>query len=134
MSTNLTRGAYIVPTRTSNQSVKITKLKVDHFNCPPSGQRFLRDNELKGFALRATAGGAKTFIVEKRIEGKNRRITCLGIMARYGGVRRALDRAKTTGARLGRNVGVFRSEASLARSPVNNGTRRLAVGSEPRCP
>lgn len=60
--------------------------------------------------------------------------TCLGIMARYGGVRRALARAKTTGARLGRNVGVFRSEASLARSPVNNGTRRHAVGSAPRCP
>ncbi len=76
----MTRSAYIVPTHTSNQSAKITKLRVDRFDCPPSGQRFLRDAELKGFALRATAGGAKTFIIEKRIEGKNRRIT----LGRYG--------------------------------------------------
>ena len=80
MGTHLTPGAYTVPTQTPNQQVKITKLKVDHFVCPASGQRFLRDTALKGFALRATGGGAKTFIVEKRIAGKNRRMT----LGRYG--------------------------------------------------
>lgn len=38
-------------------------------------QDFHRDDLLKGFALRVTSGGAKSFIVEKRIKGKVRRQT-----------------------------------------------------------
>jgi integrase len=56
-------------------SAKITKSLVDKFESPASGQTFIRDVELKGFAVRITTGGAKSFIVEKRIEGQVKRIT-----------------------------------------------------------
>jgi hypothetical protein len=41
---------------------KITKLFVDKLALPESGQVFYRDNILKGFAVRVTAGGSKAFI------------------------------------------------------------------------
>src|SRR3569832_1569417 len=58
---------------------KLTKRHVDSLPAPASGQVFIRDSELKGFALRITSNGVKSFIVEKRINGKVRRIT----LARY---------------------------------------------------
>jgi integrase len=57
------------------QNLKITKTVVDRLASPDAGQTFLRDSELKGFAVRVTAGGAKSFIVEKRIEGQVKRLT-----------------------------------------------------------
>jgi hypothetical protein len=41
---------------------------------PLAGQRFYRDDNLSGFAVRVTAQ-SKSFILEKRIGGINRRIT-----------------------------------------------------------
>lgn len=58
-----------------NQSVKLTKLAVAQALPPGSGQRFLRDALLKGFALRITANGVRAFVVEKRIEGRIKRLT-----------------------------------------------------------
>lgn len=43
-------------------------------------QKMYRDSALPGFALRVSGGGAKSFIVEKRINGKLKRIT----LGRYG--------------------------------------------------
>ncbi|MHB8623494.1 MAG: integrase arm-type DNA-binding domain-containing protein [Sulfuricaulis sp.] len=65
-----------------NQSVKLTKLVVDKTPLPSTGQIILRDTELKGFGLRVTAGGAKSFILEKRIKGRVRRLT----LGRYPGI------------------------------------------------
>lgn len=62
-------------TQTPNQLVKLTKSVVDRTTPPASGQRFIRDREIKGFALRITASGVRSFIVEKRIEGRVRRLT-----------------------------------------------------------
>ncbi|GMQ76556.1 MAG: hypothetical protein BMS9Abin01_1836 [Gammaproteobacteria bacterium] len=67
-------------TRTHNQVVKLTKTVVDRLSPPASGQAFLRDIELKGFGVRITAGGVKSFIVEKRIDGRVRRQT----LGRFG--------------------------------------------------
>ncbi len=67
-------------TRTHNQSVNITKTTVDKTPLPESGQVFLRDAKLKGFGLRIMASGARAFIVEKRVDGKVRRMT----IGRYG--------------------------------------------------
>jgi integrase len=64
----------------ANQSVKLTKRVVDAAPAPAAGQTFLRDAELKGFALRVTAAGVRTFIFEKRIDGRVRRVT----LGRYG--------------------------------------------------
>jgi integrase len=41
---------------------------------PTSGQRFYRDDGLAGFAVRATPK-TKSYVVEKRVDGSNRRIT-----------------------------------------------------------
>ncbi|WP_133468974.1 tyrosine-type recombinase/integrase [Paraglaciecola marina] len=54
---------------------KINKSFVDKITLPETGQAIYRDNELKGFGLRVTAGGAKAFILEKRINRKVKRIT-----------------------------------------------------------
>ena len=54
---------------------KITKSYVDKLSVPETGQAFIRDTELKGFAVRITSSGAKSFILEKRIDGKVKRLT-----------------------------------------------------------
>ena len=54
---------------------KITKSYVDRMSTPETGQAFIRDTELKGFAVRVTSSGAKSFILEKRIDGKVKRLT-----------------------------------------------------------
>lgn len=60
--------------------MRLTKTCVDKAETPSSGQSFYRDDQLKGFALRVTSTGAKSFIVETRINGKVRRKT----LGRYG--------------------------------------------------
>lgn len=42
---------------------------------PGKDQVFYRDKALKGFALRVTANGSKSFVVEKVINNKVKRIT-----------------------------------------------------------
>lgn len=59
---------------TKNIKIKLTKRKIDVIDQPGEGQVFLRDLELPGFGLRLTQG-SKTFILEKRIQGRPRRIT-----------------------------------------------------------
>jgi len=54
--------------------MKLTKSALDHLELPAKGQLFYRDDVLKGFAVSITAGGAKCFVVEKRINGKSKRI------------------------------------------------------------
>jgi len=61
--------------------MKLTKTVVDRCAIPSPTppatkcQVFLRDDAMRGFALRVTSGGVKTFILEKRIKGKVKRIT-----------------------------------------------------------
>lgn len=56
--------------------VKITKLFADKaLPHPDKDQTFYRDELLKGFALRITSNGVKSFVVEKIIGNKVRRIT-----------------------------------------------------------
>ncbi|MGD9841747.1 MAG: tyrosine-type recombinase/integrase [Steroidobacteraceae bacterium] len=54
--------------------LKLTKSVVDALPSPVKGQAIYRDSDLTGLALRITSGGAKTFVVEKRINGHTRRI------------------------------------------------------------
>lgn len=62
-------------------TVKINKTFVDKAEVPMGkDQVFYRDSELKGFALRVTAAGTKSFVVEKNIGNKVRRIT----LGKYG--------------------------------------------------
>lgn len=60
--------------------MKITKGVVDRLPAPRTGQVFYRDDLIKGFAVRVTSAGVKSFIIEKRINRRVRRIT----LGRYG--------------------------------------------------
>jgi len=55
--------------------VKITKLGVDRLPSPAAGYAIHWDNALKGFGVRVTANGIKTFVLQRRVSGKERRIT-----------------------------------------------------------
>ncbi|MGQ3888241.1 tyrosine-type recombinase/integrase [Legionella sp. CNM-1927-20] len=60
----------------NNKAIKLTKSVIDKIK-PSEGkeQVFYRDEQLKGFALRVTGSGVKSFIVETRIANKVKRIT-----------------------------------------------------------
>jgi hypothetical protein len=61
--------------------MRLTKITVDALQAPADrDQVFHRDGQLKGFAVRVTASGVKSFIVEKLVNGKVRRMT----IGRYG--------------------------------------------------
>lgn len=61
--------------KAAKRPVKLTKTVVEKLPVPATGQEIYRDSELKGFGVRITSGGAKTYIVEKRIGGKVKRVT-----------------------------------------------------------
>ncbi len=77
----MTPKVYAVSTLPHNQPVAITKRVVD-LATPVEGKRqaFIRDARLPGFGLRITDSGTKSFIVEKRVNGRVRRVT----LGRYG--------------------------------------------------
>ena len=56
-------------------SHKITKPFVDGLDAPSIGQSFVRGIELKEFVVRITVFGAKSFFLEKIIDGKVNRLT-----------------------------------------------------------
>ena len=55
--------------------MKLTKASVKNLEPPLTGQKFYRDSELRGFALRVTQAGSKSYVIEKLIGKKVRRIT-----------------------------------------------------------
>lgn len=55
-------------------AIKLTKRTLDATPCPIVGQVFLRDADIPGFGVRLTKSG-KVFILEKRIQGRMRRVT-----------------------------------------------------------
>jgi integrase len=67
---------------------KLNKSFVDRLSPPPlkpdgsSNQVFYRDSSLLGFGMRVGSGGTKTFFVEKRVNGRNKRVT----IGKYGQV------------------------------------------------
>lgn len=75
--------------------MRITKSFVDKVEIPrpkpdqTSTQDFYRDEAIPGFGLRVTSGGAKSFIVEKRVNGRVKRIT----LGRYGNL--TVEQART---------------------------------------
>ena len=61
--------------------MRITKNLIDKIKPPTEkSQMFYRDDQLKGFAARITKNGIISFVIEKSINGKVRRIT----LGRYG--------------------------------------------------
>jgi integrase len=54
--------------------MNINKTEVEKIPAPESGYKLYRDDTIRGFAIRVTANGVKTFVLEKRINGKFKRI------------------------------------------------------------
>lgn len=74
--------------------MKLTKRIIDSTPSPISTdgkteQLFLRDDNIPGFAVRITSGGARSFILEKRVNGRMRRWT----IGAYGPM--TLEQART---------------------------------------
>jgi integrase len=55
--------------------MRLTKSEIAKLPHPAAGQAFYRDDTLKGLAVRVTAGGTKSFVLEKLIHRRVRRIT-----------------------------------------------------------
>jgi integrase len=55
-------------------ALKLAKRVIDATPCPTMGQVFLRDKDIPGFGMRLTRSG-KTFVLEKRVQGRMRRMT-----------------------------------------------------------
>ena len=68
--------------------MRLTKRVIDAARPPTTGVRFLRDEGLKGFGLKLTSKGTRTFFIEKDIHGHSRRLT----IGRYGQL--TLDEAR----------------------------------------
>lgn len=70
---------------------KLNKSFVEKVDLPVKGQKFYRDTELKGFALRVTPG-AKTYIVETWISSKGK--SCRYTVGKHGKVKHEWARQK----------------------------------------
>ena len=59
-------------------AIKLTDRAARGLSPPQQGNRIAYDEEVRGFGLRVTAGGAKSFILNYRVGGHERRITIGG--------------------------------------------------------
>jgi Arm DNA-binding domain len=74
---------------------KLTQRLVDGAKAPENGQILIRDSEVRGFALRITAKGCKTWVWDGRIRRQMRRIS----IARYPDLSLNEARAEALGIR-----------------------------------
>lgn len=58
--------------------MRLTKDAIERAEPPQVGERFLRDDVVRGLGVRVNASGAKSFIFEARIKGRVRRLTLAG--------------------------------------------------------
>lgn len=56
-------------------NAKLTKTAVEAIAPPEKGERLVWDTELVGFGLRVTAKGKRSYIAQRRVNGKTRRVT-----------------------------------------------------------
>jgi integrase len=80
--------------------VRLTDLVIRSLPAPQAGQRVYRDDLIKGFAVRVSVGGAKTFLL---ISGKERAYTTIG---RAGVVTLAKAREKARDILAARQLGI----------------------------
>ena len=72
--------------------MRLTKTTIEQLQLPDTGKKYdriFRDDKLPGFCIRVTSNGAKTFIIDKKFNGKLKRIA----LGRYGQL--TVDQART---------------------------------------
>jgi hypothetical protein len=74
---------------------RLTQRAIDSAKTPKTGQVFIRDGEIRGFALRITSSGSRAFVWDGRIRGRMVRIT----IGRYPALSLDEARAKAFGIR-----------------------------------
>lgn len=57
------------------EKMKLTKGAVERIVPPETGQRLIWDTELRGFGLRVSPGGARAYIMQRKVNGRDRRVT-----------------------------------------------------------
>ena len=77
--------------------MRLTKTVVERLGAPAQGYTLHWDGELKGFGVRVTARGIKTFILQRRVHGKERRIT-IGRLGPLTAEQARLEATKLLGA------------------------------------
>lgn len=61
-------------------TTKLTKTAIDALQAPAAGYLIVRDTETRGFGIRITSSGVRSFFVERQVNGRNVRAT----VGRYG--------------------------------------------------
>ena len=79
-------------------AIKLSDKEVRTLAAPASGYVITYDTEVKGFGARTTAAGAKSFVLNYRVNGRERRIT-IGSFPDWG-VAAAREQAKSLKRRI----------------------------------
>jgi integrase len=85
----------MVTTPSKSAAIKLTKSKVEALPVPTDkDQVFYWDSETRGFGLRVTANGARSYIVQRPVNGKTRRFTLgpHGVLTCDGARKRAMEK------------------------------------------
>jgi hypothetical protein len=89
--------------------VKLTKAAVDALEAPEIGQAFVWDSEMKGFAVRITPTGVKSWIVQMMVRGAQKRRITIGQCSRV-----PLDQARIEARKLLAHADIrFQSKFSI---------------------
>ena len=89
--------------------MKLTKSAIERLPVPAAGYAIYRDDSLPGFAVRVTASGARSFILERRVKRKVRRMT----IGRFGDL--TAEQARKEAQRLAGHIAVGRDPAAERR-------------------
>jgi integrase len=92
--------------------MRLTKDSIDKAKLPEPGrkERFIHDDQVRGFGVRITASGAKSFVLEVRVKGRSRRLT----LGRWPDLNVIMAREKAQEIRTGIARGEDPHEARLA--------------------
>ena len=100
--------------RTQPSRIKLSDTKVRTLALPECGNCIHYDNTLPGFGIRITAAGAKAFILNYRVKGRERRIT-IGHFPTW------------TAGKARKQAQMFRREVDLGHDPLSDRTKERSA-------
>lgn len=82
----------------ADKTIRLNKTTIDKLPAPPKGYVLYWDNKDAGFGLRITSTGVKSFIMQKRVNGRDTRMT----IGRYGQL--TAEQARKEAEKLGGDI------------------------------